>query len=357
MDELWKALSSIHVITNPDASRRKTDKKYAKDLQISQAEDRWRSFYQAVDALERGCGFQQFPELEMLCQKALAQDEHKFLQILADKPAMMDIVVILRYVKKEVMLRWVEQGNITNVNVLFECLRKVLQRPLSEQEQEIVAKGLLHLCALSLERFQYILRSKVLFRDDYIGAVRAMLPYLTEEGWSRLSACVIFEQLDRKHFHFWNECARDQNWQAIGARAKPLLQAWYRALEQAAAKGSVWNSLYNEVSNLLIAILIHEIETPSSCESEMKRVIIRTETAMFHWYERSLQQSSALLAGLSQLEHLRFVWLNLSRDTVPSDTLCGQAIRLITQWRHLWISSSNEEVQKEIEGLTTWLCG
>ena len=95
MDELWKALRSVHCTTTPEASRRRTDQNYAKDLQASQVEDHWRTFYQAVDALEQGCGYPPFPKLEELCKKAIACDEGEFLRILGEKPSMMDIVVIL----------------------------------------------------------------------------------------------------------------------------------------------------------------------------------------------------------------------------------------------------------------------
>lgn len=356
MDELWKALRSVHVRTNPEASRRKTDQNYAKDLQISQAEDRWRAFYMAVDALERGCGYQPFPQLEELCKKAIARDDRKLLQILADEPDMMDIVIILRCVDRKTTLRWIETEAISNVNVLFECLRRALQdRPLPEQAQSAAAKGLLQLYALSPERFQHLLRTGVLFREDCIKAVHKMIPQLTEDGWAKLSGCVTFEGIDGKHLRFWSGCALDQDWQTIGPRAEPLLQAWYRALERSSAKGAVWSSLYNEASDLLVPILLSRMDSPGDFEQTMGKTVIQTENAMYQWYERSLQQISTLLAGLSQLEHLRFVWLNFGENTPPSAELCRRALGLISRWRHLWYSPSGQGICAEINRLEAWL--
>lgn len=176
--------------------------------------------------MEQGCGYQYFPVLKALCEKALACDEGQFLRILVDKPAMMDIVIILRYVDRGTMLRWIEVGMLSNVNVLFECLRVILQDgALSEDAQNTVAEGLLQLCDLSSEHFQYILWTRVLFRNGCVGIVHTMFPRLTEEGWSRLSACVTFKEMDEKHFRFWNKGAQGQDWQAIGIRAEPLLRA------------------------------------------------------------------------------------------------------------------------------------
>lgn len=357
MDELWKALRSVHVRTNPDASQRRTDQNYARDLQITQAENRWRTFYRAIDALERGCGYQPFLGLKPLCEKALACDEGQFLRILADEPAMMDIVIILRCVDSGTMLHWIEAGMLSNVNVLFECLRVILQDgALPEEMQNTAAEGLLQLCDLSPERFQYILCTRALFRNGYIGIVHAMFPRLTEEGWFRLSACVTFEEMDEKKFRFWSACAQDQDWKAIGPRADPLLRAWYGALERISADGAVWKSLYNEVSNLLIGILLNRKDTSDDCEQVMERITTQTEDAMYRWHESSLQQSSALLTGLSQLEHLRFVFLNFGEDaSVPSAELCRRILELISRWRHLWDSSFNGRICEEVGQLEMWL--
>lgn len=357
MDEIWKALCSVHIKANPNASRRRTDQNYAKDLQISQAEDRWRTFYRAIDALELGCGYQPFPELEALCKKALAYDEWKFLQILADEPAMMDIVVILRCVDNRTMLHWIEAGMLSNVNVLFECLRVILRDgSLPEEAQNTVAEGLLRLCDISPERFQYILRTGVLFRNGGIGIVRALVPRLTVEGWSRLSACVTFEGMDERHFRFWNACAQGQDWQAIGIRTEPILRAWNRALERSVADRAVWKSLYNEVSNLLIGILLNQVGTPGSCEQAMEQIAAQTEDDMYRWYEGALQQRSTLLAGLSQLEHLRFVWLNFEEGApAPSAELCQRVLNLISQWKYLWDPSSGRGICGEIGQLEMWL--
>lgn len=183
MDEIWKALRFVHVRTNPNASQRRTDQNYARDLQITQDENRWQTFYRAIDALECGCGYHPVPMLEELCQKALACDEGQFLRILAEEPAMFDIVMILRYVDSGTMLRWIEAGMLSNTNVLFECLRVILRDgPLPEETQKTVAKGLLCLCDISSEHFQYILQIWVLFRNNCVGIVRVLLSRLTEEG-------------------------------------------------------------------------------------------------------------------------------------------------------------------------------
>lgn len=357
MDELWKALRSIHITTNPGASRRRTDQNYAKDLQAGQAEDCWRIFYRAINALEQGCGYQPFLKLGELCQKAIVCDEGKFLRILGEKPSMMDIVVILLHVDREIMLHWIEAEMISNTNVLFECLRKIFQGgPLPEQAGNTAAKGLLQLCGLSPERFEYLLQTGVLFRNDYVEVVRTILPGLTEEGWSRLSACAAFVGMNGERFSFWNKYAAGQDWQAIGPRAEPLLRAWRRALEKAAAEGTAWSTLYNEVSNLLIGILLNQTGSPSICEQAMEDIIAQAGAVMYQWYESSLRQRGALLASLSRLEHLRFVWLNFKEDTPPPPAvLCQKALVLIARRRYLWDSPSNQDVCQEIERLSAWL--
>lgn len=88
----------------------------------------------------------------------------------------------------------------------------------------------------------------------------------------------------------------------------------------------------------------------------MERITLQTEAAMYRWYESSLQQSGALLAGLSQLEHLRFVFLNFGKDMpAPSSELCRRILELISQWRYLWDSSSNGRICGEIGQLEMWL--
>ena len=326
MDELWKALRSIHVATNPEASRRRTDQNHAMDLQLSQTADRWRRFYRVVDALEQGCGYQPFPKLDTLCKKAIACDEGQFLRILAEEPSMLDIVAVLLYVDRETMLHWIEAEMIFNVNVLFECLRRIFQGgPLPEQAEKTAARGLLRLYGFSPERFQYFLQTSVLFREDCVGVIRAMLPRLTKEGWSRLSACITYTRMDNKHLLFWNDCTAGQNWQTIGFRAEPLFWAWRQALEKSAAERAAWNSLYNEASNMLIGILLNQINTPRICEQVMEKITTETGTAMYRWYESSLRQKGVLLAALSRLEHLRLVWLKIGKDSLspPPLSACG----------------------------------
>ena len=77
---------------------------------------------------------------------------------------------------------------------------------------------------------------------------------------------------------------------------------------------------------------------------------------MFRWYQCSLQQSSALFAGLSQLEHMRFVWLNFGGEApAPSAALCRRILKLISRWRYLWDSSSDRGICGEIGQLELWL--
>ena len=127
-------------------------------------------------------------------------------------------------------------------------------------------------------------------------------------------------------------------------------------MENTSAKGAAWSSLCNEASDLLVPILLNRMEGPGDCEQAMEKTIGQTESAIYRWYEDSLQQAGTLLAGLSQLEHLRFVWLNFAEDaSPPSAGLCRRILGLISQWRYLWYSPSDEGICAEIKRLEDWL--
>jgi len=357
MDELWKALEFVRISTNPDASYRKTDQNYAADLQARQADGQWENFYRAIDALENGCGCQYSKELDLLCRKGAQQDNQRLLKIVEAKPNMIEIVIMLSYVDSDIRLHWIEAAMISNVNVLFECLRKMLQqRRMTEREQNAAAQGLLQLCALSSDRFQYLLRIYVFFRNDCIPVMRAILPRLTEDGWSALGSCVSFDGIDEKRFCFWSQCVPGQDWQSIGSRAVPFLRKWYGALEVNAEKGRVFPSLYNDASNLLIDILLSRLNTPERYIQILEQVVTRTEQAMDRWYENALQQSGTLLAGFSLLAHLRLVWLNQQSPAVSlPNELCQRALRLIKRRQYLWAVHGGAGLCGELRELERWL--
>lgn len=360
MDDIWKALSSIHVQINPDKSRLNTDKNYAKDLMADQASGNWKKFYQAIDALEQGCGYPPFPELLEICKKAALQDNQRLLRIAEQKPSMLEMVYIFLCVDQVVKLAWVGSDAFSKSLALFECLRQSLcnRNEVEGKNACIIASGLCKLSVQEPEQFRYLLTHFILYQDNYITLTTELLLQLSRESWTSLSNCISFADVDFRRMSFWDRCAESQDWDAISSRAQPLVSAWSNFIQKSIVSGIFGFSLYNDVSNILITLMCYHLNTLDGFKSVLENTLDVCEKAMYRWYENEAKQRGAFLACMSQIEHLRYVWINNEKKySMPfPNELHNKILSLISEWRFLWDNPLfRDKAQKEMDQLRIWL--
>lgn len=359
MDALWNALDSYHCQVSAEKSKNNTDKQYAKDLAIKQTDEDWGTFYQAIQALEMGPGFPDDEKLIALCQKGSEQDDRRLLSVIEKKSDLFDIVMLLRCVSHEKKIEWLNSKAFCSAPALCECLRQELQQgELTETQQSAVARGLCQLLQYSSMRFQYLLNRFVIHSPKNIPIMAKLLPQLPESGWTALAACVSFAELTPDHISFWDQCGREQDWSSLYHNAIPLLNEWNAYVEQSIMTGRWGQSLYNNISNVLINILVYQLDSFPAYIETLGNAISAVEKAMLRWYERSTHQRGALFACLAQIELLHYVWINNQEDYAvpfPKD-FRARLLQIILQYRFFWDETMlKDTVQKEVLQLVKWL--
>lgn len=359
MDEVWGKLQAMSIHINADQSPREADRSNAKKLSDGYVEGNWKAFYEALGALERGCGYSDYRMLAELCRTASLQDDRHLLQVIEQKTKLFDIVLFLRSVEPITKLAWIDGNSFTKTFALFECLRQMLtDSSYSRSYLDTVVKGLLGLAQMSSEHFRYLLSHNILYRENMISITSKLLESLPENGWAVLSQCVTFDSVTPNQMKFWNQCASKLDWNIVHRRAAPLLDAWGSYMAQSFS-GHYRQSLYCDVSNMLIPILIYKLDTVKQYLYVMEQTLCTGETAMYRWYERETQQFGALIACLSIIEHLHYVWINNSaayNEPFP-EKLSSSCLFLINQWRYLWVSCGEKTIKEEINRLESWLKG
>jgi len=362
MDDIWAKLLSLQVKIQPERSPLNTDKKYASELMTKQENGDWKIFYQAIDALERGCGYSQYSEIEELCQSGARQDNKRLLEIIEQKSGMIDIVILLHCTDSDVKLEWVEASAVKNPIVLFECLRPILSgNEFSSKEQSALVKGLSHLLMTSQDQFVYFLNRYLLYSNHHIPIVSKLIAQFSEKGWRLLSDVLSFDDVNPERIRFWDQCANNQNWLEIYGKAEPIIEAWKSHLDKKISDGSFGNSLYNDVSNIIVTILSIKLASIEEYMSMMEKAISVGEESMYRWYEGEGQQRGVLLASLSLVAHLRFVWMNNEEKykNMPfPEIIRVRIICFISQWRFLWDDNLfRDTAQKEVRQLEEWMVG
>lgn len=359
MDALWKALDSCHCQVSAEKSKNNTDKQYAKNLAIKQMDENWGTFYQAIQALEMGPGFPDDEKLIALCQRGSEQDDRRLLSMIEKKSDLFDIVILLRCVSHEKKIEWLNSKAFSNAPTLFECLRQEIQYgKLTETQQLSIACGLCQLLKYSTARFQYLLNRFVIHFQKNIPIMVKLLPQLPESGWTALAACISFAELTPDHMSFWDQCGRKQDWSSLYQNAIPLLNEWNTYVEQSISTGKWGQSLYNNISNVLINILVYQLDSFPAYMKTLGNAISATEKAMLCWYERSTHQRGALFGCLAQIELLHYVWINNQEDyTVPfPEDLRTRLLQIILQYRFFWDEPMlKDTIQTEVLRLKEWL--
>lgn len=357
MDALWNNLQFLSVSAKENASPLATDRAYAKTLNDVRIGGDWQTFYEAIAALEHGCGFQPSKMVKDWCKAASLQDDKRLLQIIEQKSRLFDLVFCLHNVEPDVKLAWISDGAFTSTFALFECLRQLLTEDVqNEATCDVLIKGLCGLLQLSQEHFYYLLRHYILYQNNMIALFSRLLKCLPKSGWLVLTQCVSFDSSDLGRMQFWNQAAESLNWNTVYSQAEPLLESWEAYIKQS-LPGHYRQSLFSEVSNLLVGILACKLDTPEQCLTAMEQAVCAGETAMYRWYERETQQFGALITCLSIIEHLRLVWIKNSAayaKPFPDELRC-RCLALISQWRYLWVTGGKEQAEKEIVRLENWL--
>lgn len=360
MSDAWEKLQTATVRIDADKSKLETDRANARKLGQDCEQGNWETFYEGLDALERGCGYSGYSELVALCKTAGQQNDRRLLQIIEQKTKMMDIVLFLRSVDPAIKLAWINNRLFTKMPVLFECLRQALKETgRIEPQVDIIVKGLCDLQQKTPKYFRYLLDRNIIYKENVIPLASKLLECLQEEGWTVLSQCVTFDSVTQDRMEFWDRCAGELNWDIVHRRAGPLLDAWGAYMARSLVEGHYRQSLYCDVSNLLITILIYKLGTVEQYFDAMERALCAGEMAMYRWYEREAQQFGALIACLSIIEHLRYVWMNNSAayDEPFPKKLRDRGLTIIGQWRYLWASSGKEPIAREILQQENWLKG
>lgn len=357
MDEVWDKLQAVMIHISADRSPYEADRGNAKKLDEGCVEGNWKAFYEGIDALERGCGYSDYGALKEWCKTAGAQDDRRLLQVIEQKPKLFDMVLFLRSVEPMIKLAWIDNNLFTRAPALFECLRQsLINTEQGGSYPDTIVKGLLDLAQMSSEHFQYLLNHYILYKENIIPIASKLLECLPKNGWAILSQCVSFDDVTPNQMRFWNQCASKLTWDVVHSQAEPLLDAWGTYMVQSLS-GHYRQSLYCNVSNILINILVYKLDTVEQYLDAMERILCAGEMAMYCWYERETQQFGALIACLSVIEHLRYVWINnsVAYDKPFPKGLRSRCLALISQWRYLWISCGKDKTREEILQLENWL--
>lgn len=359
MEDKWKVLEALHIKPSAEETTCNTDKKYVEDLSVKHADNRWKDFYRAIQALERGCGYFIPEQLKPLVHKCAEEDNLQLLQTIEKKSGMLDAVMFLLCVDREIKMEWLKTNSFAAVSTLFECLRQELNNEVATMADEnAVVVGLCKLAEASPEHFQYLLRGQLLYRPKTVSLLSKLLFQLSDKGWAALSNSISFSDAEFKHISFWDECGKDLDWSQVYSRAYPLLDAWNLYVDKSVMKGQFCETLYNGLSNYLINILFYRMETFETYVDAFEKAISFAEQTMNCWYEKNVQQQGALFACMAQIELLRVVWDYRKKDYLiafPSN-LSKRTLALINQYRFIWDAPIIEEKAKgEITNLKKWL--
>ena len=355
MEDKWKRLEQLRIKFSPEKAKSKTDRKYMEDLEAKREDGQWKNFYRAIQALEKGCGYSENKKVEILIKECVEQDRFRLLQIIEDKE-MFEIVMLLRYVDDEIKFMWLKGKSFSSVSVLFECLRQVMKSDISVSvNQDAIVCGLCELSELSTEHFRYFLQRFLLYRNKTVFIMEKLLGKLSINGWRILSNSISFSDVAAEKRLFWDTCGRDLDWSEICNRAYPFIDSWEMYIEECVEKGTSTGALYNALSNYLGKILLYQIKDFHDYTEKFQRAVVLSERAMLRWYGNIVQQRSAILACLAQIELLHIIWISRQEgyaESFPED-LRKRALAFMLQSRFLW--DKEKCTISEIQELKRWL--
>ena len=362
MNNVWDSLAALKIEVDILKCRSDTDKKYSRDLIEGITGNAPIDFYNAIDAVERGCGFQSSVELSELCQKAANQDSERLLNVIEEKTKMLEIVFLLYSTERYVKLDWVKNGLFHKPIVLYECLRQLLRdyQCQETEENDTIAKGLCRLSTQIPERFINLLNRYILFHEQFIPLFSRVMELLPSRGWAVFGSSLSFGDVDKKRMAFIDKCAGPLDWEEMNMQAYPLVEAWLTFLKKCVKNMKFGSSLYNDASNLLITILVYHTKTYKGFVRILNETVSSCESLMYQWYESVTQLRSVYFAHLTFMEHMHFVWENNCGKYAAAfpDDIRTRMLFLLDEWQFLWDDDLfRDKSQSEIQQLRNWLNG
>jgi hypothetical protein len=355
----WDLLGYIEVTVDESKSTRQTDKYYATILAGKGTGQSFHEFYNALNALERGCGYPNCEEIRKICQECITEDAARFLRIVETKNSKLTIVILLLYADLRKKIEWVNLSLFNNDFSLFETLRQLLNCScLSKSECSIVASGLCQLVQMSKHYFQYLYERYLMCRPTQAQVMSEMFRMLPKDGWEVIGACSKFHYFDLSNALYWDECAKNQSWSALSVNAEPFIKAWLEYSNNTVNRIKSRNSLYNDYSVFIINIL----GTWFNSKVEVVEVLLKTlndaEHNMLEWYESEHEQKCVLLSYLSIIEHIRRALMisHISHELVFSDSSKERILSLLEQTSHLWRrGGAFNAIESDIEKMKSWI--
>lgn len=360
MEKMWEGLSSCNIEFDSDGCSSNLDRAYSSILNATRDKQDFVSFYQAIDALERGCGYRfgNSTSLEKACRIAQSQDSRRLLQIIEQAEKRIKIVMLVRFVDHETLLDWVENDKIKDMDMLFEVLRQLVLEGPSQKRDAVLAFGMKHLIDEAPDYFIRLLEKYIHFRLDFVPAVQILLNNLSETGWKEICRAMSFRETT-PFTEFWLRCCSDLEWESVSTKSGVVVGEWIRNITACLKQGNTYGqTLYNDASGVIIETMARTY----SREEYIRRfesVLDDAERALNGWFRCEFDGLRVLLATLSLAEHFRQVWIAWEDNGAVIDFPYSLARRtgvLIRQWKYSWSKQLiKPEIQEQIVKLEKWL--
>ncbi len=359
MSSKWEKLERIEVIVDGRNSARETDKYYASVLARSCKTQDLYEFYNALFALERGCGLPSYEEIGALCNACIVEDRGRFLKLVNDKRSRFTIVILLMSVEHKQKVEWISLSLLGKGFLFFETLRQLLScSNLSQGESSTVATGLCQLAQVSKLQFRFLYERYLIYRPLQVQIVSEMFQMLPLSGWEVIGSCSVFHHFDATKARYWEKYAENQTWLHLAANAEPFLTAWLQYAENLENRTKARTSLYNNYSIFIVNILGEQLEIEKRTTEILLEALNNAESRMLEWYANEYDQKCVLLSQLSIIEHVRqaIIIKNLSRSVFSTDSANNRTLHLLEQTSHLWNKESAfSTIRSEVERMKIWI--
>lgn len=329
----WEGLKNIEIkIYSSDGT--KSSQRIMEDLNSAKTSDKSTGFYNAVDAVERGCGFSYLNNMDFIKETVKEKPDY-FLQIMHEKNKCLDILVMLLYVPAQTKLSWVNTRKLNSPFLLCECLRQLVRENFrNDRDCLIIAKGMSELSEKDLEKFSYLLRRIMYIEKENRFLLSCLLNIMPAVAWEEMGNLISWNLTNK--LNYFKACSDDVKWYEISDRTKPFLNKWFSYVEDCIQKKRFDPRLLNSVSDWIIRILIVKLDTIEKFETLLSNMISICEQKVNEWYLTKMQQSAVFNACLSVIYHLVFVLLNSCYKDCVDTVLIERMWRIINKHRCLW---------------------
>lgn len=357
-NNVWEKLAAVKLRADSTRSHHSMDKKYAENINQGKVNGDLTDFYEAVEALELGCGFWPPEEIYNICHVALSEDPRRFALFVERQEEMFMVFALLSCVDITTKVNFIKQEYINNPIVLFEILRQILNGSDSfdDASAETIDNGLIKLSREANFYFKKILQRHVLFRNKCAPIFTNLIPLLSANGWRLLGECFAFKSVDSAHMSFIDKCVKQQNWASLYDSAYSFVEVWYSYLEHCIDTEEFGSSLYHNASNLVICILVNKLSYDDFINA-LGKCTDSCQKAMNKWYTSETSMRSVLYAHLSFIEHMHFVWENKFKNTAPlfPEVLQAKIQAILNHERFLWDNARYNNTLKTVQALYSWV--